>query len=124
MLKLAGALSLAGLSLAIMVTPVQAASGDPELQNVANAIAVGNYVGAEAMIARLSREDRMDGALLINLGNAYAGMGRRADAEIAYQAAINADPDMELDLADGSVRSVREVANDGLRFLGVSYAGR
>lgn len=124
MLKLAGVLSLAGLSLAIMVTPVQAASGDPELQNVANAIAVGNYVGAEAMIARLSREDRMDGALLINLGNAYAGMGRRADAEIAYQAAINADPDMELDLADGSVRSVREVANDGLRFLGVSYAGR
>lgn len=124
MLKLAGALSLAGLSLAIMVTPVQAASGDPELQKVATAIAAGNYVGAEAMIAKLSREGRIDGAMLINLGNAYAGMGRRADAEIAYQAAINADPDMELDLADGSVRSVREVASDGLRFLGVSYAGR
>lgn len=124
MSKMAWMLSSVGVSLAIIATPALAANGDEDLQTVAASLSAGEFVTAEAQIAKLNRTYGADGAMLINLGNAYAGMGRRGDAQIAYQAAIDADPNMELDLADGSVRTVREVATDGLRYLGVSYAER
>jgi len=124
MSKLALILSSAAFSLAMIATPAGAVSPDENLQKIAQAIEAGNYVSAEQQIARLSERGDVDAAVLINLGNAYAGMGRRADAELAYKAAMRADPTMELEMADGSVRSVREVASDGLRLMGVSYAQR
>lgn len=124
MLKSAIALAFAGASLAVMTAPASASSGDKELRHVAHAIMTGEYVSAEQEIADIGRDRGTDAAMLINLGHAYAGMGRRVDAELAYKAALRADPRMELDMADGSVRSVYEVATESLQLLGTSYAGR
>lgn len=124
MSKLILALSAAGMSFGIIAAPAYAANGDEDLQAVASQIMARDYVGAEAQIAAMGPEASSDPALLINLGNAYAGMGRRADAQLAYRAALKADPNAELDMADGSVKTVRAVANTAIQQLGVSYAGR
>lgn len=124
MLKKALIFSLVGLSGAIIATPAVSAKPDEEMRKIGDAISAGKYVEAEAAIARLNESGKMDAAMLINLGNAYLGMGRHSDARHAYQAALESGSNMKLDMADGSVRSVREVALDGLRHLGVSYASR
>jgi len=113
-----------GCALAIAATPALASAGDEDLKPVAAALMSGDYVSAESNIAAQGLRNSKDPAMLINLGNAYAGMGRRADAQLAYKAALNADEDIYLDMADGSVRSSREVAMDALQMLGTSYAGR
>lgn len=124
MLKAALTFSVCGLSLVMAAGPAAAAKADDDLKPVAAALMDGDYTGAEARIAALGLTDRNDPAMLINLGNAYAGMGRRADAQLAYRAALDADAEMDLDMADGSVRSSREVARDALHQLGVDMAGR
>ncbi|MGE4409144.1 MAG: tetratricopeptide repeat protein [Sphingomonadales bacterium] len=128
MFKKALAFSLAPLSMVMMITPVQAteqgevAGQDQDLKVVAAALMQRDYAGAEAQISAFGLTGKEDPAMLINLGNAYAGMGRKADAQLAYKAALNSGMDMDLDMADGSVRSSRAVARDGLRQLGVDLA--
>jgi len=122
MSRITSALSVIGCTLAMVATPAIAA--DEDLKPVAAALMSGDYVSAESNIAAQGIRDNNDPAMLINLGNAYAGMGRRADAQLAYKAALNADEDVYLDMADGSVRSSREVALDALQLLGTNYAGR
>ena len=123
MLKTALTFSVAGLSLVMASAPAGAAKPDDDLKVVAEALLDGDYAGAEEQIGAMGLTDRNDPAMLINLGNAYAGMGRRADAQLAYKAALDAHNQIDLDMADGSVRSSREVALDGLRQLGVDIAG-
>ena len=124
MSKLAKMISLMGLSVGMITAPAVAARSDTDTQHVANALMAGDYVGAEARIAALGLKDSSDPVMLINLGNAYAGMGRKADAQIAYKAALNSSEEIDLDMADGSVRSSREVAEVALNRLGTSFAGR
>ncbi len=124
MLKTALTFSAVGLSLAMMAGPASATQPDEDLKIVASALLGGDYAGAEKRIGTIGLTDSNDPAMLINLGNAYAGMGRRADAQLAYRAALKAGNQMDLDMADGSVRSSREVALDGLRQLGVDIAKR
>ena len=112
------------LSMGILAAPAWAASPADPTEEIAQALLEQDYVSAEQRIAALGPEASKDAVMLINLGNAYAGMGRRADAQLAYRAAIAAEPDVELDLADGSVGTVREVATVAIERLGVSYAGR
>lgn len=119
--RITSIISFIGCSLAIVATPAIASAADEDLKPVAAALMSGDYVSAEALIARQGANDP---AMLINLGNAYAGMGRRSDAQIAYRAAIKADPNMQLNMTDGAIRSAREVAAEGLRRLGVSHAAR
>ncbi|MCB2013817.1 MAG: tetratricopeptide repeat protein [Sphingobium sp.] len=123
MSKLVLALSLAGFSAGMIANPALAASPDDDTAVVANALLAGDYVAAESRIAELRLTNNDDAAMLINLGSAYAGMGRRADAQLAFKAALNA-PEQDLETADGSIRSSRAIAAEGLRFLGVNYAGR
>jgi hypothetical protein len=122
MSKVALAISAVAFSACLSAAPALAAPGDNDLRPVAAALMTGNYVGAEAQIAA-DKASSQDPAMLINLGNAYAGMGRRADAQLAYRAALGI-PDEELDLADGTVRSSHQVATSALRQLGVGYASR
>jgi len=129
MFKKALTFSLAPFSVAMMIAPAQAADQaeaagqDQDLKVVAAALMQHDYAGAEARISTFGLTGKEDPAMLINLGNAYAGMGRKADAQLAYKAALNSGMDMDLDMADGSVRSSRAVARDGLRQLGVDLAG-
>lgn len=123
MSRLAKMISLMGLSVGMITAPAVAARSDDSVRQVADALLAGDYVGAEARIAQLGM-DKSDPVMLINLGNAYAGMGRKADAQIAYNAALNSAEEIDLDMADGSVRSSREVAQVALDRLGTRYAGR
>ena len=113
--------SVFGLGAAMVATPASAAGADDDTAMVSKALLSGDYINAEAQIAQQGLKN--DPAMLINLGSAYAGMGRRADAQLAYKAALEADAQY-LETADGTVRSSHQIAADGLRFLGVSFAGR
>ncbi len=124
MSRLTMMLSLSGAFTAMIATPAAAANGDEDVKAVAQAIMARDYISAESRIAAMGPSASSDPAMLINLGNAYAGMGRRADAQLAYRAALKAAPDEMLEMADGSVRPVRDVAGSALQQLGVSYAGR
>ncbi len=94
-----------------------------------------NVVGAEHMAGdALQRGDYQtalanledashDAGRLINLANAYAGLGRYADAARVYQAAIRSQS-YDVLTADGTVASTRAVAHKGLVRLNQQLASR
>lgn len=84
----------------------------------------GQYDRAAARLNSLDGTTAGDPARLINLGHAYAGMGRIKDADAAYRAAIKAMP-VDLQMADGSIASSRTVARMALKRLPrTTYAAR
>jgi len=85
----------------------------------------GDYANAAAQLNSLDGVTATDPARLLNLGAAYAGMGRYADAHAAYEKAFWAKP-VDLTLADGSIRSSRSLAREGLRRIeaGSRFASR
>lgn len=88
------------------------------------ALVNGQYDMAAARLNSLEGTTAGDPARLINLGNAYAGMGRLKDADTAYRAAIKAMP-VDLQMADGSISSSRTVAKMALKRLSrTTYASR
>ena len=117
-------LGLVGSALALALGTPAYASQDTESDTLGSAIMARQYGNAASQIEALSRKGGADAALLINLGNAYAGMGKYDNARAAYRAAMIASPDMELEMADGSVRIVRDIATDGIRRLNTAYASR
>ena len=82
-----------------------------------------DYARAARRLAAARPDAANDPARLINLGNAYAGMGRMADAREAYRSARFA-PDSLLVLANGREASSRDVARLALSRLEKSYAMR
>lgn len=89
-----------------------------------SAILSGDYDAAAQKLNSLEGTTKRDPARLINLGNAYAGLGRTADADRAYRKALKAMP-VDLLLADGSVASSRDVAREARsRLPHISYASR
>jgi Flp pilus assembly protein TadD len=88
-----------------------------------SAIVAGDYETAARQLTAADGARATDPARLINLGNAYAGMGRYGDARAAYVAAYQA-PAIDMMLADGSVKSSRMIAHEGLRRLRANYAAR
>lgn len=89
----------------------------------AEALARGEYRAAATRLKAKSPDAINDPARLINLGNAYAGMGRYAKAREIYKTARFA-PDMMLVLADGSEAYSRDIANKALGRLGTNFAAR
>lgn len=87
----------------------------------ASALIEVDYQGAEKKLSAVWPDSINDPARLINLGNAYAGQGRMADATRAYRAAAFA-PDQVLVLADGSQAPAREVARKAIRRMNVALA--
>ena len=89
-----------------------------------SAILSGDYSAAAERLNSLEGATKRDPARLINLGNAYAGMGRTYDAERAYRKAMKSMP-VDLLLADGSVASSRDIAMEALsRLPRTTYASR
>ncbi|BBF70120.1 MULTISPECIES: tetratricopeptide repeat protein [Sphingomonadaceae] len=121
-----------GLALAAM-TPnmAQAAAegqdvvvvGGPEGSLAAKALASGRFDAALRKLQPMQVYGENDPARLINLGNAYAGVGRMAQAREAYRSARFA-PETTLVLANGTEESSRSVALRALSRLNPSYAMR
>lgn len=64
-----------------------------------------------------SRIDPQDPSRLINLGTAYARLGKPADARTAYKAAITSDIRYDVELANGTYMDSRWAARTALANL-------
>lgn len=97
--------------------------GVPDGGLAANALMARDFQKAAKKLEAPWPDGANDPARLINLGNAYAGMGRMVDARGAYNAARFA-PDTLLVLANGSEESSRSIARRALGKLQTTYAMR
>jgi Flp pilus assembly protein TadD len=118
---------LGALAAAMLAVPASAQT-QTEVGYKAGALGVadmmrGDYDAAAASLNSLNGVSAHDPARLINLGTAYANLGRMADAEKAYIAAISA-PQVDLTMADGTIRSSRDVAKDGVRRVRARFGAR
>ncbi|WP_022681107.1 hypothetical protein [Sphingobium bisphenolivorans] len=122
--------AMVGLVLAAGVPAMALAASDevvvvgvPDGRLAAGALVAGDYAKAAHRLAAPRPDGANDPARLINLGNAYAGMGRMEAAREAYKAARFA-PDSQLVTADGDEASSREIAKRALGRLQAQYAMR
>lgn len=97
--------------------------GVPDGGLAAASLAAGQFDKAARRLATAWPDGANDPARLINLGNAYVGLGRMKDAREAYRAARFA-PESTLVLANGEEAMSREVARRALGRLEASYAMR
>jgi hypothetical protein len=123
------AAAVAGFLLASAVPAMASAADDvivsvvPDAGLAASALLAHDFDKAARKLQAVWPDTINDPARLINLGNAYAGMGRTSDAREAY-AAVARVPDMTLVLADGSEESSRSIAQRASVRLNTSYAMR
>jgi len=123
------AAAVAGFLLASAVPAMASAADDvivsvvPNAGLAASALLAHDFDKAARKLQAVWPDTINDPARLINLGNAYAGMGRTSDAREAY-AAVARVPDMTLVLADGSEESSRSIAQRASARLNTSYAMR
>ena len=73
-------------------------------------LANGNPAAAIEKIESSGALEEKDPAALINLGNAYARLGRMNEALRYYRAAVETDTRYDLELADGSWMDSRQAA--------------
>ena len=95
--------------------------GVPDGGLAAAALIARDYKAAEAKLSAAWPDSFNDPARLINLGNAYVGLGRNAEAREAYRAAAFAPAEM-LVMADGSEAPARDVARKALRRMNIALA--
>ncbi len=81
------------------------------------AMAAGQTNAAIAHLETTKDLGAHDPSRLINLGTAYARMGRISDARAAYQAAIRSHTRYDLELANGQMMDSRGAARLALRSL-------
>ncbi|SCW68685.1 hypothetical protein SAMN02927924_02135 [Sphingobium faniae] len=127
MLKVA---AIIGLALAATAPGIALAApgevlvvGVPDGGLAAHALMAGDFQKAANKLKAPVPDGANDPARLINLGNAYAGMGRMADARHAYKAARFA-PETLLILANGNEESSRDIARRAMGRLEMNYAMR
>lgn len=80
-----------------------------ELKAGQNALAVDKLTHSDL--------DEQDPSRLINLGTAYARLGKTADAQTAYKAAITSDIRYDVELANGDYMDSRWAARTALTNL-------
>ena len=80
-----------------------------ELKAGQNALAVDKLTHSDI--------DAQDPSRLINLGTAYARLGKTADAQTAYKAAITSDIRYDVELANGTYMDSRWAARTALANL-------
>ena len=113
-----------GMSSAAFATPDEVVVvGVPEGGLAAPALMARDYEKAARRLAAAWPDGANDPARLINLGNAYAGLGRMKDAREAYRSARFA-PESTLVLANGDEGSSRDIARRALGRLETSLAMR
>ena len=122
--------AIMGLALACAVPGVACAAPDevvvvgvPDGGLAAASLIAKDYGKAARRLAAARPDAANDPARLINLGNAYVGLGRMTDAREAYRSARFA-PDTTLVLANGEESSSRDVARRAMGRLEASYAMR
>ena len=122
--------AIVGIALAAMVPGAAVAASDelvvvgvPDGGLAAASLMSRDYAMAARELAAPRPDAANDPARLINLGNAYAGMGRMKDAREAYRSARFA-PESTLLLANGEESSSRAIAMRALGRLEASYAMR
>lgn len=97
--------------------------GLPDGRLAATALEAGDFAKAQRRLIAVRPDAANDPARLINLGNAYAGMGQTTAARDIYTRALYA-PDAMLVLANGTEESSRSIARRALNRLSPSYAMR
>ncbi len=116
---------LATMALSIPAIANAQATFDETRLNVAYpALAAGQNRDAIAQILADKSLDAEDPSRLINLGSAYARIGRADLAEQMFRAAIESDIRYDLELADGTVMDSRAAAKLALSGLSKVYAAR
>ncbi|UZW54525.1 tetratricopeptide repeat protein [Sphingobium sp. JS3065] len=122
--------TIVGCALAFAVPGVASAAsnevvvvGVPDGGLAATSLMAKNFELAARRLSAPRPDAANDPARLINLGNAYAGLGRLASAREAYRSARFA-PDTMLVLANSEEVSSRVVARRALKRLEASYAMR
>ena len=127
MVKVAAILGVALVALvpgaALAASDEMVVVGVPDGGLAARSLAARDYEAAARRLAAPRPDAANDPARLINLGNAYAGLGRMKDAREAYRSARFA-PESTLVLANGEESSSRDIARRALGRLEASYAMR
>ena len=123
-------IAMIGLGFAAMTPAMANAQGQelvvvgvPDGRLAAGALTTGRFDDALARLKPMAVYGENDPARLINLGNAYAGVGKMAKAREAYRAARFA-PEITLVLANGEEESSRSVADRALGRMMPTYAAR
>lgn len=123
MIALALAATAPGIAQAASEAQDVVVVGVPDNSLAAKALSAGRFADAQRKLVAMPVYGENDPARLINLGNAYAGLGRVAQAREAYRAARFA-PEVTLVLANGTEESSRDVALRALGRLNPRYAMR
>ncbi len=113
---LALALSAAG-SLAVIAASPAAAQAQPDGELAAGKLARGETTTAIASLEIQREAAPDDPALLINLGIAYAHMGKEEKARAMFDAALKSDEPTELETADGNATDSRRLARKAMAML-------
>ena len=112
------ALAISGPAAAQSIVVVTAPQADSEVLPVAFAeLKAGQNRAAIDKLTRDTTLDARDPSRLINLGTAYARLGRTADAAAAYDAAIGSPIRYDLELANGRYVDSRWAARTALANL-------
>jgi Tfp pilus assembly protein PilF len=120
----------------IVVTSVSAQAKDPQAKNQGGEI--GYQTGELGYDALMSGDNQRavddimknldarnaDPAKLLNLGRAYARMGRNIEAARLFQAAIDSNNQFEVELADGRILPARKAAKLALSQINDRLASR
>ncbi len=89
-----------------------------------DAMVAGDYRKAAVQIEANDRIAADDPARLINLGQAYAKMGRHAEARAMLETAANSRKHFDLVLANGAIMNSRDVARIVLVNMENRFAAR
>lgn len=76
-----------------------------------------NQAAVDKLTDKDSTLDREDPSRLINLGTAYARLGQKADAQVAYRAAITSSIRYDVELANGTFMDSRWAARAALDYM-------
>lgn len=116
-------MTLTLLSLALLSAQPAVSVPGPDLEITTQkevayeALAQGDAEQARTELEARLQDEPQDPALLINLGTAYAQLGRNERAAAAFQAAIDSGTRYELELADGRWLDSRRAARIALKAL-------
>jgi len=114
---LARALAAAGSLAVVAVVPAHAQEAGAETELAASSIANGQTTKAIASLEIQREASPDDPGLLINLGIAYAHVGKDAKALEMFDAAMKSANPIELETADGRATDSRRLARKAIGML-------
>lgn len=114
---LAWALAAAGSIAVVTAAPAAAQRLAAETELAGDSIARGDTTSAIAALEIQRHASPDDPALLINLGIAYAHIGKEDKAREMFDAALTSDQPVELETADGKSTDSRRLARKAMAML-------